>query len=191
MIPYPAQSRQPVIPYPAQSRQPVSQQPAIQQRSGSRTLTPEKLAKLRSQLDVVQGNIQVMSEMLIVVTPGEESSDDRDLLTVSLFRVVFRNILCIFMAVITLQNLYSDESWIILRLTFCFVFKELNRTCRAMQTRIVQLLDQVGSEEVTEELLRVNDDLNNVFIRYDRYERNREGMTQTRPEASTQPSQVR
>ena len=115
VIPYPAQSRQPVIPYPAQSRQPVSQQPAIQQRSGSRTLTPEKLAKLRSQLDVVQGNIQVMSEMLIVVTPGEESSEDRDLLTVSLFCVVFRNILCIFMAIghFTVQNLYSDESWII------------------------------------------------------------------------------
>ena len=60
-----------------------------------------------------------------------------------------------------------------------------------MQTRIVQLLDQVGSEEVTEELLRVNDDLNNVFIRYDRYERNRAGMTQTRPAATTQPSQVK
>ena len=53
-----------------------------------------------------------------------------------------------------------------------------------MQTRIVQLLDQVGSEEVTEELLRVNDDLNNVFIRYDRYERNREGMNLARSELS-------
>ena len=88
-----------MIPYPAPSRQAVSQQPAPQQRSGPRTLTPEKLAKLRSQLDVVQGNIQVMSEMLIVVTPGEESSEDRDLLTVSLFRLVLGNILCIFMAI--------------------------------------------------------------------------------------------
>ena len=53
-----------------------------------------------------------------------------------------------------------------------------------MQTRIVQLLDQVGSEEVTEELLRVNDDLNNVFIRYDRYERNRSGATASVTEQS-------
>jgi hypothetical protein len=60
-----------------------------------------------------------------------------------------------------------------------------------MQTRIVQLLDQVGSEEVTEELLRVNDDLNNVFIRYDRYERNREGMAQARSQSQPQPPQVK
>lgn len=58
-----------------------------------------------------------------------------------------------------------------------------------MQTRIVQLLDQIGSEEVTEELLRVNDDLNNVFIRYDRYERNRASMTHTRPAEILQPAQ--
>lgn len=68
--------------------------------------------------------------------------------------------------------------------------KELNGTCRAMQTRIVQLLNQVGSEEVTEELLRVNDDLNNVFIRYDRYERNREGINQTRSQPVSQPPPV-
>ena len=66
----------------AQPRQ-AGSQPPIQHRAGSRTLTPERLAKLRSQLDVVQGNIQVMSEMLIAITPGEESSEDRDLLTVS------------------------------------------------------------------------------------------------------------
>ena len=51
-------------------------------QTGTRTLTQEKLAKLRSQLDVVQGNIQVMSEMLIAVTPGEENPDDRELLKV-------------------------------------------------------------------------------------------------------------
>lgn len=60
-----------------------------------------------------------------------------------------------------------------------------------MQTRIVQLLDQVGSEEVTEELLRVNDDLNNLFIRYDRYERSRQGMTQARSQPTAQPPQVK
>lgn len=49
---------------------------------GARTLTPEKLAKLRSQLDVVQGNIQVMSEMLVAVTPGQENPEDYELLEV-------------------------------------------------------------------------------------------------------------
>ncbi len=86
---------------------------------------------------------------------------------------------------------YSEDKEIEFRLTFFVVLKELNRTCRAMQTRIVQLLDQVGSEEVTEELLRVNDDLNNLFIRYDRYERNREGMMQGRTQTVPQPPQVK
>ncbi|XP_046855604.1 TOM1-like protein 2 [Xenia sp. Carnegie-2017] len=126
---------------------PPSRPPQPSPQAGwSRTISPEKLAKLRSQLDVVQGNIQVMSEMLLNASPGQESPDDEQLL------------------------------------------KELNSTCRAMQTRIVQLLNQVGNEEVTEELLRVNDDLNNVFIRYDRYERNKQGMAQSRPPPVSVPS---
>lgn len=53
---------------------------------------------------------------------------------------------------------------------FCIsVGKELNRTCRAMQQRIVELISRVSNEEVTEELLHVNDDLNNIFLRYERY----------------------
>ncbi|XP_053468591.1 TOM1-like protein 2 isoform X2 [Ictalurus furcatus] len=55
------------------------------------------------------------------------------------------------------------------------LLQELNRTCRAMQQRIVELISRVTNEEVTEELLHVNDDLNNIFLRYERYERYRLG----------------
>ena len=48
------------------------------------------------------------------------------------------------------------------------LLQELNRTCRAMQQRVVELISCVANEEVTEELLHVNDDLNNIFLRYDR-----------------------
>nr|XP_020471574.1 TOM1-like protein 2 isoform X2 [Monopterus albus] len=55
------------------------------------------------------------------------------------------------------------------------LLQELNRTCRAMQQRMVELISCVSNEAVTEELLHVNDDLNNIFLRYERYERFRSG----------------
>ncbi|XP_016045086.2 TOM1-like protein 2 isoform X2 [Erinaceus europaeus] len=57
------------------------------------------------------------------------------------------------------------------------LLQELHRTCRAMQQRIVELISRVSNEEVTEELLHVNDDLNNVFLRYERFERYRSGRS--------------
>ncbi|XP_056310380.1 TOM1-like protein 2 isoform X1 [Danio aesculapii] len=105
----------------------------IQTASGPISANPEQIARLRSELDIVRGNIKVMSEMLTEMVPGQEDASDLELL------------------------------------------QELNRTCRAMQHRIVELISRVSNEEVTEELLHANDDLNNIFLRYERYERYRAG----------------
>ncbi|XP_056607666.1 TOM1-like protein 2 isoform X2 [Triplophysa dalaica] len=101
--------------------------------SGPITANPEQIARLRSELDIVRGNVKVMSEMLTEMVPGQEEASDLELL------------------------------------------QELNRTCRAMQHRIVELISRVSNDEVTEELLHANDDLNNMFLRYERYERYRIG----------------
>jgi hypothetical protein len=52
-----------------------------QQQVVLRQMTPEQIAKLRSELDVVQTNAQVLGEMLITLQPGEEHPQDLDLLT--------------------------------------------------------------------------------------------------------------
>ena len=46
--------------------------------------------------------------------------------------------------------------------------QELNRTCRAMQQRVLELIPRITNEQLTEELLIVNDNLNNVFLRHER-----------------------
>ncbi|XP_050433901.1 TOM1-like protein 2 isoform X2 [Adelges cooleyi] len=51
---------------------------------------------------------------------------------------------------------------------------DLYTTCKAMQERIVELLAKLSDGELTEQLLLVNDDLNNLFLRYSRYEKNRD-----------------
>lgn len=46
--------------------------------------------------------------------------------------------------------------------------QQLYSVCKSMQTRVVELLPQLLDERFIEELLMVNDDLNNAFIRYER-----------------------
>ncbi|XP_037062054.1 target of Myb protein 1 isoform X1 [Peromyscus leucopus] len=97
--------------------------------------TPEQIGKLRSELEMVSGNVRVMSEMLTELVPTQVEPADLELL------------------------------------------QELNRTCRAMQQRVLELIPRISNEQLTEELLMVNDNLNNVFLRHERFERFRTGQT--------------
>ncbi|XP_060724735.1 target of Myb1 membrane trafficking protein-like isoform X1 [Tachysurus vachellii] len=92
-------------------------------------ISPGQKQKLRSELDLVKGNLTVMTEMLNQLRPGESSSTDTELL----------------------RQLYS--------------------VCKNMQNRIVELIPSLSEEELIGELLVINDDLNNAFIRYERFER--------------------
>lgn len=112
--------------------------------SGPLHLTPEQAAKLRSELEIVSNNMSILSEMLSVLKPGQESPDDYALLN------------------------------------------ELTSTCKEMQSRIVDLIGRVQDDELTAEFLRINDELNNVFLRHQRYEKNRSQA----PGAVTSPSAV-
>lgn len=51
---------------------------------------------------------------------------------------------------------------------------ELTATCHEMQSRIVELIGRINHDEITAELLRLNDELNNLFLRHQRYEKNRD-----------------
>uniref|UniRef100_A0A1W7R9F1 TOM1-like protein 2 n=1 Tax=Hadrurus spadix TaxID=141984 RepID=A0A1W7R9F1_9SCOR len=129
---------------PTPKPQPTERIPPVQQQvqqspepvSSPLNLLPDQLAKLRSELDVVQGNMRVFGEMLNELTPGQEHPSDIELL------------------------------------------QDLQKTCHSMQSRIVELIDKVANEEVTNELLRVNDELNNLFLRYERFEKKRSAVNQ-------------
>uniref|UniRef100_A0A8C6E4Y0 Target of myb1 membrane trafficking protein n=1 Tax=Moschus moschiferus TaxID=68415 RepID=A0A8C6E4Y0_MOSMO len=113
------------------------------------TPTPEQIGKLRSELEMVSGNVRVMSEMLTELVPTQTEPADLELL------------------------------------------QELNRTCRAMQHRVLELIPRIANEQLTEELLIVNDNLNNVFLRHERFERLRTGQTTKAPsEAEAAPDLI-
>ncbi|XP_065338789.1 TOM1-like protein 2 isoform X1 [Cloeon dipterum] len=96
------------------------------------SMTPEQMAKLRSEMDIVKTNMSVLSSMLSEVVPGKEHPSDLTLL------------------------------------------QELHATCRAMQRRLVDLVGKLANDQMTAELLHINDEMNNLFLRYSRYEKNRD-----------------
>lgn len=128
------QSVQPITKHSAPASSPTRvhpPQPSFTNLEGALRLSPEQLAKLRSELDIVQENMTILNEMLTELTPGQEHPSDLELLV------------------------------------------QLHNTCKAMQERLVELISQLAQDEVTAELLRINDLLNNLFLRYSRYEKNR------------------
>ncbi|XP_031140292.1 target of Myb protein 1-like isoform X2 [Sander lucioperca] len=69
------------------------------------------------------------------------------------------------------------------------LLQQLYSVCKSMQTRVVELLPQLLDERFIEELLMVNDDLNNAFIRYERFDRlNRAQIPNTQESSTTSPS---
>lgn len=48
---------------------------------------------------------------------------------------------------------------------------ELHSTLHTMQLRIMELIEKIANEEVTNELLKINDDLNNLFMRFERHQK--------------------
>lgn len=59
------------------------------------------------------------------------------------------------------------------------LLQELHATCQTMQGRLVDLINKLANDEITAELLRINDDMNNLFLRYSRWEKNREAGGQS------------
>ncbi|XP_053529470.1 TOM1-like protein 1 isoform X2 [Artibeus jamaicensis] len=54
------------------------------------------------------------------------------------------------------------------------LLQKLYKTCREMQERIMDLLVVVENEDVTVELIQVNEDLNNAILGYERFTRNQQ-----------------
>ncbi|MEQ2295133.1 hypothetical protein AMECASPLE_011001 [Ameca splendens] len=71
------------------------------------------------------------------------------------------------------------------------LLQQLFSVCKKMQSRVVELIPQLVDEGFMEELLVVNDDLNNAFIRYERFERlNKAQSTNTQQISARSPELI-
>ncbi|XP_062243949.1 target of Myb1 membrane trafficking protein-like isoform X2 [Platichthys flesus] len=65
------------------------------------------------------------------------------------------------------------------------LLQQLYSVCKNMQSRVVELIPQLLDEGFMEELLVVNDDLNNAFIRYERFDRLNKAQISSPPQSTT------
>ncbi|XP_077427962.1 target of Myb1 membrane trafficking protein isoform X1 [Vanacampus margaritifer] len=71
------------------------------------------------------------------------------------------------------------------------LLQQIYSVCKNMQTRVVELIPQLLDEGLIEELLVVNDDLNNAFIRYERFDRlNKAQITNTEQSSVSRPNLI-
>lgn len=125
-------------------------------------MSAEQTTKLQSELEVVAHNMSVLGEMLTELKPGQEDPDDYALLT----------------------ELTATCKYVSTVIMLCIRKMYLNEIiCREMQARIVDLIGRINDDELTAELLRLNDELNNLFLRHQRYEKNRTSSSATSPSA--------
>ncbi len=99
-------------------------------------LNEDQIAKLKSELDIVDNNVLVMNEVLTEYQPSDSKKP--------------------------VKSQVADD---------IALLQELFITTSEMQKRITQLIGNIANDEVIGDLLRVNDDLNNVFVRYERFKK--------------------
>eukprot|EP00039_Didymoeca_costata_P018510 m.333751 g.333751 ORF g.333751 m.333751 type:complete len:444 (+) comp17213_c0_seq1:222-1553(+) len=135
-----AAATQPRNPY-SQQPQPVYNQAPMPQRQvrveyrvmhvtpGQRVeCTREQKAKIRGDLDVVEQNVRLLSELV----SGEQSDQTADVLE---------------------------------------LIDDIARTCKSMQERILQLCEHVTNEDLTGELLVVNDKINDALEKHGTFQK--------------------
>ncbi|XP_033984980.1 target of Myb protein 1-like isoform X1 [Trematomus bernacchii] len=65
------------------------------------------------------------------------------------------------------------------------LLQQLYSVCKNMQSRVVELIPQLLDEGFIGELLVINDDLNNAFIRYERFDRLNKAQVSNSPQQSS------
>ena len=110
-------------------------------------LTERQLKKLRRDLEITERHLEVFSELLSEVVPGQVVPPSS---SPPLCQCVDNNIS---------QEHPEDVS----------LLTEVGRTSQEMQGRIMELVSIVQDRQIIAQLLDINDKINNEMLRYERY----------------------